>query len=172
MARKVALAALPSALLLAALASAAMNAADAAATRVYRWTDAQGGVHYDQVPPPNGRRFELVEPAPLRPPTAPSLAAPAVPGAAPADDGAKAFLKRAADEQQRREQARRQTVIDQAAHQADCEQGRQRLAFLDANPPNRLRVREADGNLRRLDAKEWEAQRQTAAQRIAEHCSR
>jgi len=33
-------------------------------------------------------------------------------------------------------------------------------------------VREADGNLRRLDAKEWEAQRQTAAQRIAEHCSR
>ena len=95
-----------------------------------------------------------------------------MPGAAPADDGAKAFLKRAADEQQRREKARRQTVIDQAAHQADCEQGRQRLAFLDANPPNRLRVREADGNLRRLDAKEWEAQRQTAAQRIAEHCSR
>ena len=33
-------------------------------------------------------------------------------------------------------------------------------------------VDEADGNLRRLDAKEWEAQRQTAAQRIAEHCSR
>jgi hypothetical protein len=143
------------------LASAllALNAGTLAAATAYRWTDADGVVHYEQSPPADGRAYQTVKPE------APSV----IPGAA-VDDGAKAFLKRAEEDDARRAKAREAAAADKAALATQCADARKRLQFLDGNPPNRLRQREANGELRRVDATEWESQRKAAGDIIAKTC--
>ena len=142
-----------------AAALLAMNAGAVAAATAYRWTDAAGVVHYEQSPPTDGRPYQTLKPE------APSV----IPGPA-ADDGAKAFLKRAEEDDARRAKARAAVAADKAALATQCADARKRLQFLDENPPNRLRQREADGELRRVDAVDWENQRKAAADVIAKTC--
>ncbi len=93
-----------------------------ATAEVYRWRDAQGGVHYGDAPPEDrpAERLEL----------SPDAAAP---------DAGKALreqeraLSREADERARREAARREAEDAQAAREAqrrerDCTRARERLA--------------------------------------------
>ncbi|MDB5972051.1 MAG: hypothetical protein JWQ90_4501 [Hydrocarboniphaga sp.] len=129
----------------------------ASAATAYRWTDADGVVHYAQTPPSSGR-YDIVHPE-LPPPVA-----------APADDGAKAFLKRIDEQDAAKAKARVAAAAAKQASAQQCADARARLHFLDERPPNRLRTREAGGELKRMDADEWERQRQSAAAAIAKSC--
>jgi hypothetical protein len=147
---------LPRIVLAAALLT--LNAVTIAAT-AYRWTDAQGVVHYAQTPPANGQ-FETVHPE-LPPPTS---------SGAPADNGNKAFLKRMDEQDAAKTKVRELAATAKATSEKQCADARMRLQFLDERPPNRLRTREEGGELKRMDADEWERQRKTAADAVAQSC--
>ena len=146
---------------LAAVALLAFGAQAAAAT-AYRWTDADGVVHYEQVPPGNGRPYQTITPNPL-----PATPAPAGPVS---DNGVKAFLKRAEEDDARRAKARETAATEKAALASQCADARKKLQFLDERPPNRLRERGDNGEVRRMDANDWEAQRKAAGDIIAKTC--
>lgn len=140
------------------LLTAAMLAPSAYAATAYRWTDANGTVHYEQTPPPNGQ-YQIVHPE-LPPPAS----------APPGDNGNKAFLKRIEEQDTAKTKARAEAASVKAALDKQCTDARAQLQFLDERPPNRLRTREPGGKLKRMDANDWEKQRQLAADTIKQTC--
>ncbi|WP_428311005.1 DUF4124 domain-containing protein [Hydrocarboniphaga sp.] len=130
----------------------------AIAATAYRWTDASGVVHYEQTPPVKGQ-YQTVHPE-LPPPAS----------APPGDNGNKAFLKRIEEQDTAKTKARADAASAKEALQQQCSNARAQLQFLDERPPNRLRMREQGGELRRMDADEWEKQRKTAADTIKQSC--
>lgn len=147
--------------LLPLLAIWAISGGAAAAGTAYRWTDADGVVHYEQTPPANGGRYETVHPSALPPAAGP-----------PVDNGAKAFLKRVEEQDARRAKLREAAAGEKAAAAAVCAEARARLQFLDERPPNRLRERTPGGELKRVDAQDWENDRRKAAEQIAASCNK
>jgi hypothetical protein len=146
---------LPTALLLAAMMPTAF------AATAYRWTDASGVVHYEQTPPSNGQ-YQTVHPELPPPASAPS-----------GDNGGnanRAFLKRIEEQDTAKTKARADAASAKAALDQQCNNARAQLQFLDERPPNRLRTREPGGELKRMDADEWEKQRKTAADTIKQTC--
>lgn len=119
-----------------------------AAAAMYKWTDADGNVHYSQTPPPSGQAEEMAPPPPS--PLSPEEA------------------------EKRREQSRRSLLGEEkpqgeaAAEGSDqagnaearakaCDQARHNLQVLKQG----RRIRDAEGNVTVLDEKEH-------AQRMAE----
>lgn len=140
-------------LLLVAFFSAAVEAGGS----VYRWVDAQGQVHYSQLPPEKGsyERIERTSPAPA---------------AAPDTNEVKGFLERAeaANKAEAEEKAKRQQT--EAESRAACGQARERLAYLDEHTARRLAVESPDGTMARMDEAEFERRRAAAQKLIQEHC--
>jgi hypothetical protein len=136
-----------------------LAAASPAQAQIYRWTDANGVVHYEQVPPP-GRTAEAVNPA-LPPPAPP---------AGDADEAARAFLKRSGDEAARKAAEKQAADAEKSRALAVCLSARREKQFLDERPPNRLLIRETGGETRRMDPGEWEKLQKTASDAIAENC--
>lgn len=122
------------------------------AGNIYKWTDAQGQVHYSQTPPRHGavvaKPQSSVQPgvslqAPP-PPVPPSIARTAAPEKTPAPETAEAKAKR-------------------------CANSRQRLQFLEENPARRLMVEGADGSESRM-TEEQHDQNVAKAQEDGEGC--
>lgn len=143
--------------LLLAVATLMPYAAARSAT-AYRWTDSSGVVHYEQTPPASGQ-YETVHPE-LPPPT----------GGAPTDNGSKAFLKSIQEQDAAQTKARAEAATARAALDGQCRDARSALQFLDERPPNRLRTREPGGELKRMDADEWERRRKAATDTIKQTC--
>lgn len=140
-----------------ALALAAVTLAAGAQAAMYKWTDAKGVVHYTQTPPPGSTPYEPVKPAPP-------------PSPAPARESAQQFLQKAEAEAARQRQARAEAALKQAQARKDCDSARQRLAFLQERTPQRLAVKQQNGELARMTVEEWEARKAEAQQLIDESC--
>jgi hypothetical protein len=145
-----------------------------AGARMYRWVDAQGQVHYAQLPPAQGA-YEVIDRPASAPPSSP------VPASTPEQeqeqepaqaqdsetrrflDQAEAAERAAAEDKARQQQA-------QAEARTLCEQARQRLAQLDERTARRLAVENPDGTMARMDEEEFERRRAVAQQLIQENC--
>lgn len=125
-------------------------APSAMAANIYRWTDANGVVHYSQTPPPQApstvvhpgvpSAMEAPPPAPVEPAAAPATTA---------DAGLKATPEQL---------------------QAACIAARERLAFLESRPPRRIAVADADGKVSRMDETRWQQERDEAMDSIRSYC--
>ncbi len=141
----------------------ALLAGPPATAATYRWLDASGGQHYSQIPPKD-RPYETLPAAAVAPPPA----SPAGSAAKPSD--AEEFLRRSAEaDAKKREQATTDRAA-RAAIAAQCQTAQERLRFLDEHPPNRLVRREAGGETRRVDADQWNRERDEAGATIAARC--
>ena len=102
---------------------------------LYKWTDAEGKVHYsDQPPPPNVKQPVTVKPrGPAAPAAAPDAAGTGTPAAAP-----KSYVEQDAEFNRRRvEAAEREATQKKAAKEAEekkknCEQARVQLARMQS----------------------------------------
>ncbi|HUR41568.1 MAG TPA: DUF4124 domain-containing protein [Verrucomicrobiae bacterium] len=127
-----------------------------ALAQVYRWTDAQGRIHYSQVPPPGG--------------TAQTLAPPPAAGPAPNQESLNKSLQDAikAEPKVREEAAR--IAGEQAQRQAQCQQARDNIAYMDQQTPRRMMEADAQGNVSRVTTEQF-AQRRAELEAIAAtHC--
>lgn len=127
-----------------------------AVAAMYKWTDAEGNVHYSQTPPPEGEAEELAPPPP------PALS----------PEEAKKALERSRRSLYPEEKA------DQGAGQEApsgpqvkgrkevCEAARHNLEVLKQG----RRIRDADGNVKELAPEEHEARMAQARQRIERFC--
>jgi hypothetical protein len=123
--------------LLLALMSSTWLIATPAAAQTYKWTDAEGKVHYsDQPPPANAKEQVTVKPrkqSAAAPTTAP---APTEKGAPAAK--AKTYVEQEADFKKRqveaaeREAAEKKKVAEAAEKKQNCEQARAQLRSLQA----------------------------------------
>lgn len=91
---------------------------------LYKWTDAEGRVHFsDQPPPPEVRAPVTVKPRP--------------PGATPAAPAAPSYVEQEAEFRKRqveaaeKAKAEKQTADDAAEKQRNCDQARARVASLE-----------------------------------------
>jgi len=124
--------------LLLALAGGAWLAAAPVAAQTYKWTDAEGKIHYsDQPPPANIKEQVTVKP---RKPTASAPAvipAPADKGAAPAAK-ARTYVEQEAEFKKRqvetaeREAAEKKKASDAAEKKQNCDQATAQLKGLQA----------------------------------------
>ena len=120
------------------------------AGNIYKWTDAQGQVHYSQTPPKRGP--VTVKPQGSVQPGV-SLQAPA----APAKVSEQAKTDAATAPESTEAKAKR------------CAESKQRLVFLEENPARRLMVQTADGSEARMTEEQHE-QSVTKAQAAGKGC--
>ncbi len=113
------------------------------AANIYKWTDAQGQIHYSQTPPPHGpvkaQAAGSVQPGVSVQATVPPT--PAVPAAkvAAAVDAKAAVPETKADRNKR------------------CSDSKERLAFLEEHTAHRLFVKDSDGNEARMTEEQFTA---------------
>ena len=132
--------------------------AAAAQPQMFKWTDANGVVHYTQSPPPKGA-YQAVQPAP--PP----------PSATPARESAQEFLRNARASEAEADRKRAEAAARKAEAAQACSDARDRLAFLEERPPRRLATKNADGSLSRMTEQEWMQRKSEAQKRIEQSCS-
>lgn len=116
----------------------------AAHAQVYRWTDADGVVHYTQTPPPAGA-YEAVRPR-----------APAADTAGEAVDAGKALLQRADEAAKKRLETQAKAELEAEDAAKRCEAAKQNRALLDSTPPRRLMTTNEAGEPARMTVDEWE----------------
>jgi type IV secretory pathway VirB10-like protein len=117
------------------LAASLILAVPPTAAEIYKWTDADGKVHFsDQPPPPNVKAPVTVKPR--RSTTAADVAAP---DAAPATGGPKTYVEQEAEFRKRqveaaeKAQTEKQAADEAAEKKRTCEQAKARVAGLQAN---------------------------------------
>jgi len=117
-------------LLLAILAGAWLALAPASA-ETYKWTDAEGKVHYsDQPPPANAKRESTINPRkPSKPPAAEKGATAAKPKTYMEQEAA--FKKRQVETAER-EAAEKKKADEEATRKRNCEQAQAELKMLQA----------------------------------------
>jgi uncharacterized protein DUF4124 len=126
-----------------------------AGAEAYRWVDEKGQVHYSQVPPP-GKKAEPVAPA-------------AGPAAAPNQESLnKSLTESKAAEGQRQQDADR-AFQQQANRDAQCNQAREQLAYMDAKTSRRLGTTDEQGNVSRVTEEQFQARR-AELQQILNNC--
>ena len=119
---------------------------------IYRWADANGTVHFGEMPPPGVNAKPVnIAPAPSTPPgTSPAPGpAPNMPGETTAplqEEPGPSYAQQRRDERAEKRQAK---AAEQEKIDAQCEAMRHQLARTEPNP--RVIVRTADGGSRRLD---------------------
>lgn len=122
-----------------------------AETKVYRWVDAQGQVHYSQTPPPDiGAQAHSTRTVPSS--AAPAAATPAKP-AAPATEATKVDPK-----VEREERAKR------------CTEARDRITYLEEQTARRLGVEQPDGSLARMTEEEFQDRLAKARGEATKNC--
>ena len=128
--------------------------ANASAGQIYKWTDAQGNVHFGSQPP-EGQQASAVNPN-ISQPKAPTQPKPST--TAGAQDEVQEKLDRAARKEAAEKEAERKTY---------CDRIRQDLAQMKANP--RVRI-EDNGELRRLTEEERQDRISKSEASIKENC--
>lgn len=163
----------------------ALSAGASAQNKVYRWQDAQGTVHYGQVPPASGA-YEAVHPRTLTP-AAPAPASPAANAAdatadaadpvasapteaAPPADDAQRFLEEAEAAARTRNDARE--AAEQARRDRDgaCLNAQRSLRFMEELGVRRLATPNADGSVSRMDDADYETRIERARRDVQTNC--
>lgn len=137
----------------------------AADTKVYRWVDRNGQVHFGQIPPTSGPYETLTTESSDPPPAEEAKAA----SEAMASD-TRRFLEQAeaANRAKAEEKAKAQQVRQERARK--CDEARERVKFLEERTARRLVTTDVDGELQRIPEDEF-LRRLGAAQKIMEtHC--
>lgn len=149
--------------------------AAAGTSTVYRWTDAEGQVHFSQVPPPEGTPHQIIQ--------GPGRAA--APAAAPGDDTASSsatareeaqreqtrrFLERRDAENRARDEARSREREQKETAARQCQEAKERAQFLEERTARRLVIPAEDGNLARMEEDEFMRRLNQAKQDVASHC--
>jgi hypothetical protein len=129
----------------------------AAQAQMYKWKDERGQVHFTQVPPSGGQKYELIGPPP--PPTA-----------APNQEALNQSLEEARKAAPEQQKAAEQAAQRQAQRQETCRQALERIAYLDARTPRRLGVKDADGQTSRMTDEEFQRQRGAEEERVKQNC--
>lgn len=120
----------PSALPL--MAACLIMAATPTAAEIYKWTDADGKVHFSDQPPPPG----VKAPVTVKPRRSTTAADGAATDAAPATGGPRTYVEQEADFRRRqveaaeKAKAEKQAADEVAENQRICEQARARVASL------------------------------------------
>jgi hypothetical protein len=128
----------------------------ALAQQVYRWTDAEGVVHYTAIPPGEGQQAEQMKlKVPKGGPAAPAPAAPPQPGAQPGAGAAPAA--RAGEPAESPEYRREQ-----------CVKARANVERLQSTPG--AKFRREDGSYQRYSAEERERMIAEAREVESEYC--
>lgn len=139
------------------VAAALLALAAPAAAQIYRWTDAEGVVHYTQTPPPSGNYQAVTQKAPP-------------PSTAPAVDAGRALLQRADAATRQRTEAESQALAAAEPARKVCEAARKELGFLDTYPPRRQMVVTEGGEASRMTTAQWEARRAEVQKLIDDQC--
>ncbi|WP_420464741.1 DUF4124 domain-containing protein [Panacagrimonas sp.] len=142
----------------------------AAAATVYRWVDANGQVHFGQVPP-RGTAYDVIEAH-----GAPRSSADEGAGAAPAasepsmQERTRQFLQRREAENKAREEAEAKAKQEKETAQRKCREARDRVAFLEERTARRLVIPADDGNLARMEEDEFMRRLNAAKEQADTHC--
>lgn len=114
-----------------------------ASAAVYRWTDADGIVHFASSPPASGK-YTKINPH-LPPPTS-----------APGITGITQLSKGTAEAQEKQNKVANDRLEAEAHREARCAQARQRIAELENATARRLYTTEADGSRARMTQPEFD----------------
>ena len=143
-------------MILLAAAAASPLSANAA---IYKWTDANGHVHYSQNPPPDGRKSVEIKPPP-QPADTPS----AVKEMKATEQKFEKSRKERLKEQKDRAAAEKKATEKKAR----CNEARHSLQRLTTT--NRVYKTDAQGNRRRVPEPERQADIERARKDVAEFC--
>jgi len=130
------------------LFTAMMILASTASAGLYKWVDSEGNVHYSQKPPAN-TSFKTIK----APPPAPKSSEPVV--------------KTGNDENDVEKTIKAETAKNQKLREENCEIGKNNLKSYQTF----RRIRDKDGNVRIVDAKERAEKIEAAKQLIRDFCS-
>lgn len=129
-----------------------------AAAQIYRWTDANGEVHFSQVPPEQGpyKRMKIYETQGVTP---------------GAGKGASDYLKHAAKSSELDQQAHQAVVQAKAERAERCAKARERISFLEQQTAHRLFKKGADGQPARMTEDQFDQELSQARQLANNSCS-
>lgn len=128
-----------------------------AAAQVYKWTDADGHVHYGQAPPKTGN-FQQTQAAPP-------------PGVAPNVQQIDAAQKQADKDAGKTKEDADKLAAEKAQKAKDCKAAQERLTYLDAHTARRIGTKDAQGNVSRMTEDEFQKQRQQAQESVTKNCN-
>ena len=128
----------------------------AALAQTYRWVDADGGVHFTQIPPRTGAYTVIGAASP--------------PAAAPNQDSLNQALKQAGKDEARTAEESAQLAQERAQRDERCRNAISQLAYLDAHTPRRLANTDGSGETTRMSEEQFAQRRQTEQQNIKANC--
>ena len=132
---------------------------------VYRWIDADGRVHYGQIPP-QGQRYEEVSPRGTR-----KAAAAGQPTAGTGLSGnVDAFLKQAETERTAREKAENDAREQRQLARKNCDLAREREQFMVERGAHRLATKNEDGTVARMDDADYQQRLSDIRGKVQEYC--
>ena len=126
----------------------------AASAQIYKWTDANGQVHFSQNPPKVGEYQDVTPQLPVS--GASTDGTPAKHSAAASVSGGDA--------------ARQQTLQAKADNEERCAKARERISFLQEKTAHRLFVTGDDGQPARMTDDQFGQQLQDAQDAAAKYC--
>jgi len=128
-----------------------------AGAQAYRWVDDRGQVHYSQVPP-TGKASQQVGPG----------------RAATASPNQEALNRALAEDNEaapKRREAAAKASEAQAQIDAQCQQSRDQLAYMEAKTARRLGTTDDKGNVSRVTEEQFQQRRAELQQAISDKCS-
>ena len=129
----------------------------AAAAQIYKWTDANGQVHFSQNPPVSGN-YQNVTPE-LPPPTS-----------APHVDSIRRSAQSYTRQDSEAEKQRSALLKTKADNAERCAKARERLTFLEERPAHRLYKTGDDGQPTRLTDEDYQQQVADAKSAASKYC--
>jgi hypothetical protein len=130
--------------------------ATAADAGLYKWTDAQGQVHFSQIPPSNGK-FETLK-------GAKKGSAPAAPVAKAAPVASTAGTPQLV--------ATPPPAPSAADKKKACDEATKDIAYLDEKTPRRLFMKDKDGNESRVTEEQFNAMRAESVKKASDNCKK
>lgn len=140
----------------------ALCAAPAAAERFYKWTDAQGNVHYTDAPPAEGEYETLDAPA--------SPAGAEGPTSAERAEAWRAEQQEAAAERERQRAAREEQRRAVEQREENCRLARENVRVLEQNTRILLPPEQEGGEPVRMSDEERLRRLEEAREKVAEFC--
>lgn len=123
--------------------------------QIYRWTDANGQVHFGQTPPSDGK-YERVRPA----------------DSSGLDTGLAKFVKDADKANSEADKARQEEVKKKAESAEVCAKARERVSMLEEKGPHRMFVAAASSTAEpaRMTEEEYNKRLAEAQKTVTENC--
>lgn len=129
----------------------------AASAQIYKWTDANGQVHFSQNPPKEGNFQDVTPQLPV---------SGAATGSAPAKRRQHSAAATGGDDA-----AQQQQLQAKADNEERCAKARERISFLQEKTAHRLFVTGDDGQPARMTDDQFDQQLQDAQDAAGKYCS-